>query len=139
MKFYATAASLNDNSNNNFSLIFIKFCCLSMGKCLSNSSQKYSNSNYSLLMKRSEEWICGLENREHRLSKMRFKWLGHVKCRDENSILRTAMKLEGWRPLGRPKKTLGKVVEDMTEDKKWWRQLISCPTPGERSNNLILQ
>ena len=38
---------------------------------------------------------------------MRLRWFGHVKRRDENSILRRAMELEveGRRPVGRPKKT----------------------------------
>ena len=61
---------------------------------------------------------------------------------DENSILRRAMELEveGRRTVGKPKKTWSKVVkenmrklnitEDMEEDRKHWRQLISCPTPG---------
>ena len=76
---------------------------------------------------------------------MRLKWFGHVKCRDENSILWRAMELEveGRRPVGRPKKTLSKVVveedirklniaEDMAEGKKQWRQLItSNPRSGK--------
>ena len=43
-------------------------------------------------------------------------------------------------PVGRPKKTWSKVVEedmrklniteDMAEDRRQWRQLISCPAPG---------
>ena len=51
---------------------------------------------------------CGVENLEHRLRKMRLRWFGHVKRRDENSILRRTMmelEVEGRRPLGRPKKT----------------------------------
>ena len=54
----------------------------------------------------------GVENLEHRLRKMRLRWFGHVKHRDENSILRRAMELEveSRRPLGRPKKTWGKVT-----------------------------
>ena len=38
----------------------------------------------------------------------------HVKRRDKNSILRRAMELEveGRRPVGRPKKTWSKVVEE---------------------------
>ena len=40
---------------------------------------------------------CGMENLEHRLRKTRLRWFGHVKCRNENSVLR--------RPVGRPKKT----------------------------------
>ena len=55
------------------------------------------------------------------------------------SILRRAMELEveGRRLVGRPKKALSKVVkkdirklnitEDMAEDRKQWRQLISHP------------
>mgnify|MGYP001793265717 CR=1 FL=1 len=49
--------------------------------------------------------------------------------------------MEGRRPVGRPKMTWSKVVEedmrklniteDMAEDRKQWRQLISRPTPGE--------
>ena len=47
---------------------------------------------------------CGVENLEHRLRKTRLRWFGHVKRRDENSILRRAMELEvECRPVGRPK------------------------------------
>ena len=44
---------------------------------------------------------------------MRLKWFDHVKCKDENSILKKAMELEveGRRPVGRPKKIWSKVVE----------------------------
>ena len=85
---------------------------------------------------------CGTDNFEHRLRKMRFRWSGHVKRRDENSTLRRAMEpeVEGRRPVGRLKKTWSKVVEedkrklniteDMSEDRKQWRQLISLPAPG---------
>ena len=50
---------------------------------------------------------CRVENLEHRLRKMRLRWIGHVKRRDENSILRRAieLKVKGRRPVGRPKKT----------------------------------
>ena len=50
------------------------------------------------------------------LSKIRLKWFGHLKRRDENSILRRAMELEleGRSPVGRPNKAWSKVVkEDM--------------------------
>ena len=50
------------------------------------------------------------------------------------------LEVEGRRPVGRPKKTWSKVVEedmkklniteDMAEDRKQWNQLISRPTPG---------
>ena len=68
--------------------------------------------------------------------------MGHVKYKDENSILKSAMELEveGRRPVGRPRKIWNKVVEvdtrklniteDMAENRKQWRQLVSRPTPG---------
>ena len=48
---------------------------------------------------------CGVENLEHRLRKTWLRWFGHVKRRDENSILRRVMELEveGRRPVGKPK------------------------------------
>ena len=54
---------------------------------------------------------CGVENLEHRLRKIRLRYLGHVKRRDENSILRRAMELEVEvrRPVG---KTWSKVVDE---------------------------
>ena len=80
---------------------------------------------------------------DYSLRKMRLRWLVHVKCRDENNILRRGrqeLEVEGRRPLGRPKKTYIKVVEkdmrkfniteDMAEDRKQWKQLVYCPTPG---------
>ena len=83
-----------------------------------------------------------MENLEHRLRNTRLRWFGHVERRDESSILRRTMELEveGRRPVGRPKKTWSKLVEqdmrklniteDMADDRKQWRQLISRPTPG---------
>ena len=73
---------------------------------------------------------CDVENLEHKLRKIRLRWFGHVKHRDENSMHRRAVELEvdGRRPVGRPKKTWSKVVEedmrklnitvDMAEDRK---------------------
>ena len=55
----------------------------------------------------------GVENLKHRLRKTELRWFGH-----ENSILRRGimLEMEGRRPVGRPKKTLSKVVEEnMTE------------------------
>ena len=42
------------------------------------------------------------------------RWFGHVKRKDENSKCRRMMELEveGRRPVGRPKKTWSKVVEE---------------------------
>ena len=50
------------------------------------------------------------------------------------------LEVEGRRPVGRPKKTWSKLVEkrirklnlteDMAEDRKQWRQLVSLPTQG---------
>ena len=45
-----------------------------------------------------------MENLKQRLRKTRLRWFGHVKCRDENSILRRKMEEEGRRPVGRPKR-----------------------------------
>ena len=85
----------------------------------------------------------GVGNLEHNFKKMRLRWFGHVKCRDENSILRGVMELEveGRKSVGKPKTTWSKVVkedmrrklnitEDMAEGRKQWRQLILCPAPG---------
>ena len=60
-----------------------------------------------------------MENLEQRLRKTRLRWFGHVKRRDENSLLRRAMELEveGRRPVGRPKTTRSKVVEEEVEVK----------------------
>ena len=80
-------------------------------------------------------WTCD------RLRKTRLRWFGHVHDRNKNSILRRAMELEveGRRPVGRPKKTWSKVMEedmsklniteDMAENRQQQRQLISHPTP----------
>ena len=55
-----------------------------------------------------------MENLEHRLRKAKLRWFGHVKRRDKNSILRSAMELEMEvrKPVGRPKKTWSKAVEE---------------------------
>ena len=34
---------------------------------------------------------CRVENLEHRLRKMKLRWFGHIKRREENSILRRAI------------------------------------------------
>ena len=82
-----------------------------------------------------------MENLEHRLRKTRLRWFGHVKVRDVNSILNREMELEvkGRRPVGKPKKTWSKVVEedmgklniteDMAEDRHQWRQQGYCLMP----------
>ena len=73
--------------------------------------------------------------------KTRLRWFDHVKCRDENRLLRRVMELvtKGRRPVGRPKKTWKKTFmrklniikkNNMAENRKQWRQLISRPTPG---------
>ena len=72
---------------------------------------------------------CEVENLEHRLRKMRLRWFGHVKRRNENSILRRAMEPEVElcrKPVGRSKKTWSKVVEEdmrkLTSQKIWQRR-----------------
>ena len=81
-------------------------------------------------MKRSEENVGWRNLNISRLRKTTLRWLGPVKRRDENSILRRVMELEveGRKPVVRPKKTWNKVVEedmkklnlaeDMAEDRK---------------------
>ncbi len=69
------------------------------------------------------------------------RWFGHVRRREEGHILRLALNfdVEGRRPLGRPKKTWRKVVEEdmrmlniteeMAMNRQQWRRLISRPSP----------
>ena len=68
-----------------------------------------------------------MENLEHRLRKMRFRSFGHVKHRDENSILRKAVELEveGRSTVGKPKKTWSKVVEEdmRRSSQKIWQRI----------------
>ena len=66
---------------------------------------------------------------------MEVERFGHVKHRNENSIHKKSytmeLEVEGRRPVGSPKKTWSKVVEedmrklniteDMAEDRKQWR------------------
>ena len=85
---------------------------------------------------------CGVENIGDSIRKARLRWFGHVRRREQNNILRRAMNLEveGRRPVGGPRKTWRKVVEDdMTllritereaEDREEWRRLIARPTPA---------
>ena len=62
-------------------------------------------------MKRSEEDVGRRTMDIDFKRKTKLRWFGHVKCRDENSILRSVMELEaeGRRPVGRLKKTWNKV------------------------------
>ena len=85
---------------------------------------------------------CGVEDIRDRMRRIRLRWFGHVKRREENNILRRVYELEveGRRPVGRPKKSWRRVVEedmrrmniteDMAEDRQQWRRLISRPTPA---------
>ena len=77
-----------------------------------------------------------MENLEHRLRKTKLRRFGHIKCRDENSILRSVMDLEviGRRLVGWLRKTWSKLVEEnirkldikenITKDRKQWRQFM---------------
>ena len=85
---------------------------------------------------------CGVEDLRVRMRRTRLRWFGHVKRREENNILKRVYNLEvrGRRPVGRPRKTWRKVVEeDMrklniteeeAEDRQQWKRLISRPTPA---------
>ena len=59
---------------------------------------------------------CWVENLEHRLRKMRLRYFGLIKRRDDNSLHSRAIELEveGRRPVGRPKENWSKVVEEDT-------------------------
>ena len=63
-------------------------------------------------MKRSKEDVGW--NLEHRLRKTRLRWYGHVKCKDENSIVKSTVELEveGRRSVG--SQTWWKVMEEYT-------------------------
>ncbi len=82
----------------------------------------------------------GLGSLEEVLRKIRLRWFGHVRRREEH-VLRQAVdfEVEGRRPPGRPKKTWRKVDEEdmsmmnitgeMALDRQQWRRLMSRPTP----------
>ena len=85
---------------------------------------------------------CGVEDLRVRIRTTRLRWFGHVKRREEDNILKRVydMDIGGRRPVGRPKKTWRKVVEEdmrmlnITEeevvDRQRWKRLISRPTPA---------
>ena len=84
---------------------------------------------------------CGVEDLKDRMRRTRLRWFGHVKRREESNILKRVYDLDigGRRPVGRPKKTWRKVVEEdmrtlniteeAVEDRQRWKRLISRPTP----------
>ena len=84
---------------------------------------------------------CGVEDLKDRMRRTRLRWFGHVKRREENNILKRVYDLDigGRRPVGRPKKTWRKVVEEdmrtlniteeAVEDWQRWKRFISHPTP----------
>ena len=84
---------------------------------------------------------CRLEEISSVLRKQRLRWFGHVKRREENSILRKAvdLKLSGRNPAGQPQKTWQACIkEDLTllnvregtaHDRVEWQGFIECPTP----------
>ena len=86
---------------------------------------------------------CGVEDLKDRMRRTRLRWFGHVKRREENNILKRVYDLDigGRRPVGRPKKTWRKVVEEdmrtlniteeTVEDRQRWKTLItSNPSDG---------
>ena len=56
------------------------------------------------------------------------RWFGHVKRKDENSILRRGKKT--WCKVVEEDMRKLNITEDMEENGKQWRKLISRPTPG---------
>ena len=91
----------------------------------------------------SEEVLrrCDLEDIESKLRRSRLRWFGHVKRRGEDSAVGRAMRMEvpGRRPVGRPKKSWRRCIEedmedlgieeDTAENRDEWRKAIARPTP----------
>ena len=61
--------------------------------------------------------ICGIQRLETRLRKQRLRWFDHILKKPKNSLILRVynMKLEGRKPVGRPKKTWKKCVEEDLE------------------------
>jgi hypothetical protein len=89
----------------------------------------------------SEQWRCGVEELEVELRRRRLRWFGHVARVEEGSVLRLAEVLQvgGRRPLGRPKKTWRRriqedmdslrLAEGMAQDRREWRRFIRISNP----------
>ena len=116
----------------------LRSCDLRMLRCIAKIRRENRISIEEVLNK------CRLEEISSVLRKRRLRWFGHVKRREENSILRRAMNLQinGRKPVGRPKKPwqacikedlkLLNISEEAAHDRmKWWR-LIACLTPMRR-------
>ena len=84
--------------------------------------------------------MCGVDDLSVKLRQKRLRWFGHVK-RAEGSLLYEVgeMRVEGQRPVGRPKKRwkdcvmedmdlLG-IEERMAQDRQRWKAAIARPTP----------
>lgn len=84
---------------------------------------------------------CGVKELEVRLRQGRLRWFGHVR-RAEHSMMRRVEEMEvgGRRPVGRPKKTWRRCIqqdmdqlgvnEGLVQDRREWRRVIARPTPG---------
>ena len=98
----------------------------------------------------SEEVLrrCDLEDIESKLRRNRLRWFGHVKRRGEDSAvgrLGRAMRMEvpGRRPVGRPKKSWRRCIEedmedlgieeDTAENRDEWRKAIAPTNPIEET------
>ena len=85
--------------------------------------------------------VCGLVDLGKRLQQRRLQWFGHVKRAEETLIAKVeAMKMEGRRPVGRPRKSWRKCVledihalginESLVQDRLSWRRAINPSNPS---------
>ncbi len=68
----------------------------------------------------------------------RLQWFGHVRRAGQDRV-RMVEEVEGRRPVGRPRKTWRKCIEqdlnqlglreEMAHVRREWRRVINCPTP----------
>ena len=94
---------------------------------------------------------CGICSLEDVVTEKRLRWFGHVKRRNGEGALGSALyfKVAGMRPRGRPKKTWWRnVKEDPTklgltekdaQDRKRWHRLIKRPTLSHGGKSLTLK
>ncbi len=82
---------------------------------------------------------CGIREMEVILRQRRLQWFGHVRRAGQDSVVRMVEEVEGRRPVGRPRKTWRKCIEqdlnqlglreEMAQDRRQWRRVINRPTP----------
>ena len=84
--------------------------------------------------------MCGVEELAGELRKRRLRWYGHLKRADGGPLGEIEeIRVEGRRPVGRPKKRWNKYVEEdmnllgieegMAQDRQLWKTVIASRTP----------